>query len=144
MRLKEGDSPNLCSKPGCGAPCLQYLVMAQGPTLKALTSPFQTLLTTFPSAPQTLPCTFLPPDISSGDTPLPARDALPSASVLSMIHAYVYAHTYVCMNAGWGRWGRQWQRVPALVEEAPQSHIYLVFLSKKDVHERITLREAGM
>ena len=99
MRLKEGDSPNLCSKPGCGAPCLQYLVMAQGPTLKALTSPFQTLLTTFPSAPQTLPCTFLPPDISSGDTPLPARDALPSASVLSMIHAYVYAHT--CLYECW-------------------------------------------
>lgn len=46
------------------------------------------------------------------------------------------------MNAAAG--GGTWQRVTALVEEAPQSYISLVFLSKKDVHEKITLREAGI
>lgn len=92
---------------------------------------------------------YLSPDVSSGDAPLPAGDALPWHQFCQWYtHAniHTHAHTHALTHELW--WGA-WHGVTnahsgSLVEETHQSHSYWVFLSKKGAHEGITLTEAGL
>ena len=103
--VNEGDSLNPCSKPGCGAPCLQYTVMAPGPTSQALTRPCQTLLTTSPllpkhppvlsylqTFPQLMPLCFL-------GMPLPQHQ---SCRQYTCMHLHTHSLTCAHMNSGGG------------------------------------------
>lgn len=129
--VNEGDSPNLCSKPGCGAPCLQYMVMAPGPTPQGLTCSCQTLLTTLPLLPKHSIV------LSSLQTflqvmPLPLPGAVPqhqscqqNTRMPACTHPCTHRHSRAHMNSGRGMAGSDQCSPWLLMEGAPQSHSYL-------------------
>lgn len=126
--VSEGDSPSPCSKPGSGAPCMQYVAKAPDrPTPDRLDL----------SLPD--PANYIPPYSPSNalhsPTSTPFLRCCPSACLgcpsLSMsiangtracMHSLTCAHMCVHMNSGAG----SDQCSPwLLVEEAPKSHVYL-------------------